>query len=196
MRPLRARAATRTSPPRGESRAHRPQGGGPRAEGGSSGFSAPGEAAAPPRPPSALYPSRPIAPCRCQRGAPHQVARGLSPELPGLDGVRLRQKCGQPRRYFTAPHLQPWVLTRLQGAQQPGRGPGNAAALLEHIAQDGAHAAALPLQASPPAPQRPGQLVLPHPRAPRALARLPSVSVPATPLAERLSSRSWVSVCS
>lgn len=189
-----ARAATRTSPPRGEGRAHRPQGGGPRAVGGKRGFSVPGEAAAPPRPPSALCPSRPIAPCRCQRSAQHWVASGLSPVLPGLDGVRLRQKRRQPQRYFPAPHLQPWVLTRLQGAEQPGRGPGNAAALLEHIAQYGAHAAALPLQASPPAPQRPGQLVLPHPGAPQALARPPSVSVPAASPAERLRSRSWVSV--
>ena len=90
--------------------------------------------------------------------------------------------------YFPVPHLPPRVLTGLQGAEQPGRGPGNAAALLEHIAQDGAHAATaaattttLALQASSSAPQGAGELVLPHLRAPRAQMQPASAWVPTAP---------------
>lgn len=86
--------------------------------------------------------------------------QGLLPSLPG-------RRCSADT-CTPAPIRSP-RLTRLQGAEQPGRGPRDAAALLEHIAQDGAHAtAALALQASPAATQGAGQFVLPHPRAPSA----------------------------
>lgn len=54
--------------------------------------------------------------------------------------------------------------TWLQGAEQARRRAGDAAPLLEDVAEDGAHAAAraLPLEASPAAPQRARQPLLPH----------------------------------
>lgn len=86
--------------------------------------------------------------------------RGLLPSLPG-------RQCSADT--CTPEPIRSPRLTRLQGAEQPGRGPRDTAALLEHIAQDGAHAAAaLALQASPAATQGAGQFVLPHPRAPSA----------------------------
>lgn len=125
--------------------------------------SAPREAAAPARPGSSLFPPRPTQP-RLRPAA-----------APSLAESQLRQRHQRRGRHATlqCSPLPPRVLTRLQGAEQPGRGPRNAAALLEHIAQDGAHAATtaaaattLPLQASPSTSQGAGQLVLPHPRAP------------------------------
>lgn len=81
--------------------------------------------------------------------------------------------CSHPSQADDAPQTPAPIcsprLTRLQGAEQPRRGPRDAAAFLEHIAQDGAYAAAaLALQASPAATQGAGQFVLPHPRAPSA----------------------------
>ena len=162
-RPLTAQAAGRTSRQLGaQARAGPLTGRGAAARGQPAGAasSAPREAAARARPGSSLSPPRPTRPrLRPAAGAPGPSGVPATAEAPAP---------GAPRDSPGLP-LPPRVLTRLQGAEQPGRGPRNAAALLEHIAQDGAHAAAaaaLPLQASPSASQRAGQLVLPHPRAP------------------------------
>ena len=135
--------------------------------------SAPREAAAPARPGSSLFPPRPTQP-RLRPAAAPSTRRPAGD--PGPSGVpaKAEPSAWWAPSYSPMPPLPPRVLTRLQGAEQPGRGPRNAAALLEHIAQDGAHAAAtaaaatttLPLQASPSTSQGAGQLVLPHRRAP------------------------------
>lgn len=153
----------------------------------------------PPRPRSALFPPRPTQP-RLRPAAVPSTGRPAAVPWPTRSSAEAEAPAPGAPRYFPAPHLPPRVLTRLQGAEQPGRGPGNAAAFLEHIAQDGAHAAAtaaaaaaaaaaLPFQASPSAPKGAGQLVLPHPRAPWAPVRPPSAWVLAVPPAQRLHTR-------
>lgn len=128
------------------------------------------------------------------RAPPSQADRAA----PGFRGRCAAAEYGGGRgRYRAGPARSPLprVLTRLQGAEQPGRRPGDAAALLEHIAQDGAHAtaAALPLQAFSPAPQGAAQLVLSHPRAPWAPAQPPSAFRPTAPPVQRLRARGPVS---
>lgn len=163
---------------------------GPSSSRRNSGSSPPRRPLTPPRPWSALCPPRPT------QTRPHQAVVPYTGRP--VDAPRPRRSPAQAEaravpvpwaaRYFPVPYLQPRVLTRLQSAQQPGRGPGNAASLLENIAQDGAHTAAaaaaaatLPLQASPSTPQGAGQLVLSHPGAPGAPVQPPSAWVTACP---------------
>lgn len=88
---------------------------------------------------------------------PRGEAAARAPPLPPLPAKPLRGSRPPPPRRGER-------VTWLQGAEQARRRPGDAAALLEDVAEDGTHAAAraLPLQASPPAPQRARQPVLPH----------------------------------
>lgn len=158
----------------------------PQAADRSSGSSAPWRPLTPPRPWSVLCPPRPTQ-TRLRQTTVSYTGRTADAPRPRQSPTEAEARAvpaSGASRSFPAPPPQPRVLTGLQSAEQPGRGPGNAAPLLENIAQDGAHTAAaaaaaatLPLQASPSAPQGAGQLVLSHPGAPGAPVQPPSAWV-------------------
>lgn len=97
--------------------------------------------------PRRAYPRPPSRPAASSRPGPARPGRLPAPAK-RLTGLRPPLRCN----------------TWLQGAEQARRRAGDAAPLLEDVAEDGAHAAsrALPLEASPAAPQRARQPFLPH----------------------------------
>lgn len=103
-------------------------------------------------PPPRAAPTRGTHRVRLRLRGPARLGAARSGRLPApakrLTGLRPPLRCS----------------TWLQGAEQARRRAGDAAPLLEDVAEDGAHAAAraLPLEASPAAPQRARQPLLPH----------------------------------